>query len=146
MKTQSALLALLLTLLPLSNAIPTHPRRQTFTLALPTVIFSLNNDITGANEPRTLTANGTPVPLGVLYKDSTLVKDGVVKATSGHVISIDDNVHCFFNDNGTIGTDFRAVGPGVLTVNMVRDPLADVQPDVSGFTVTCSIDEGPARA
>jgi hypothetical protein len=92
MKTTSILITLLSAM---ATASPTLRRQIP---QIPSVTFSLINDITGANVPIPVLADGLPVRFGDAFAGTNLDKNGIVTATSGQLVTLDKNVRCVVNN------------------------------------------------
>jgi hypothetical protein len=122
---------LLTTLLTaLTSASPTLRRSLP---PVPSVTFSLANDITGTNVPKTLFADGVRHPLGDIFAGTALIKNGVLTATSGQLTMTDQSVFCVVDD-----------GEGMVWTLNAENTFVDldgvegaVETDVGGFGVQC---------
>jgi hypothetical protein len=114
----------------LTTASPTLRRTLSPT---PSVTFSLTNDITGTNVPKTLFADGVHHLFSDIFAGTALIKNGVLTATSGQLTMLDQNVSCVVDD-----------GEGMVWNLDAEESFMDldgvegaVETDVGGFGVQC---------
>jgi hypothetical protein len=122
-----------LTLITLFAAALAAPAKQT-RQSLPTLNFSVSDDVSGANVGSSILADGTALSFSDLFSGTAIDRNGAIIATSIQSISNGAGIFCIVSDGE--GNQVGLLNEQKTFVDLDGKEGA-VETDVSDFTLLC---------